>query len=317
MRADRRRFLTIAAAASGAALLPSSRVLAGDGIRRWQGTALGADASLQLVGLSERMADRLVERCLQEVTRLERALSLFRPDSALVQLNRKGRLDAPPADLVRVMQEAVTYGHLTDGVFDITTQPLWTLYAEHFATNGADAAGPPVSAVAAVQALIDFRAVEVEPSRITFARPGMAVTLNGIAQGYITDRIAELLLNEGLSDVLVDMGEVRALGRHPAGRPWRVSIRQVNNDGPSLDLTGALATSATNGTCFDPGGRFGHILDPRSGRPAPGPRQVSVRAGTASRADALSTAFLLMPPSAAAGLAGQLGGITLIPQAAV
>lgn len=314
MRTDRRRFLTIAAAAAGAALLPSLPARAGAAaVRQWQGTALGADASLTLCGLDRPAADRLIDTCLAEVARLERVFSLHRADSALVRLNREGRLDAPPADLVRLMQEAVSYGHLTDGAFDITVQPLWELYANHFGKAGADPAGPPAATVAALRRLVDFRAVEVEPARIAFAQPGMAATLNGIAQGYITDRVSDLLIAAGMRDVLVDMGEIRALGRHPDGRPWRASIRQGNGgDGPAVDLTGALATSATDGTCFDPAGHFGHVLDPARGSPVPGPRQISVRATTATRADALSTAFLLMPAGRVKAVADGLPDVSLV-----
>lgn len=314
MRTDRRRFLKIAAAAAGTTLLvPTVPVLAGaSGLRQWQGTALGADASLILTGLDGRAADRLIDTCLKEVARLERVFSLHRADSALVRLNRQGMLDNPPADLVRLLQDAVMYGHLTEGAFDITVQPLWELHAQHFAKTDADPQGPPAQAIDALRPLVDYRAVSVEPSRIAFTRPGMAVTLNGIAQGYITDRIADLLLNEGMRDVLVDMGEIRALGRHPDGRPWRVSVRQGDGTGPAIDLDGALATSATDGTSFDPAGRFGHVLDPRAGTSVPGPRQVSVRAATACRADALSTAFLLMPASQATRLAARFSDVSMV-----
>ncbi len=314
MPTDRRRFLKIAAAAAGAALLaPADPGRAGTAnIRQWQGMALGADASLTLTGLAGPASDRLIDTCLKEVARLERVFSLYRADSALVRLNREGRLDNPPADLVRLMQEAVMYGHITDGAFDMTVQPLWELHAQHFAKAGADPLGPPAQAVAALRPLVDYRAVTVEASSIAFTRSGMAVTLNGIAQGYITDCIADLLLNEGMRDVLVDMGEIRALGRHPDGRPWRVSVRQGDGAGPALDLDGALATSATDGTSFDPAGRLGHVLDPRAGTPVPGSRQVSVRAATACRADALSTAFLLMPTAQATALAARLPDVGLV-----
>ena len=60
----------------------------------------------------------------------------------------------------------------------------------------------------------------------------------------------------------------------------------------------ALATSAPLGTTFDQAGRFGPIIDPRTGRPATGGHTVTVEAKTAAVADALSTAFCLMPEPA-------------------
>ncbi len=115
------------------------------------------------------------------------------------------------------------YGELTDGAFDITVQPLWQAYADYFAGGAASALGPPEPVVEAARARVDFRRLRIAPERITLGA-GMAVTLNGIAQGYITDRVAALLRARGWSRVLVDMGEMRALG-HPADRAaWSIGI---------------------------------------------------------------------------------------------
>jgi thiamine biosynthesis lipoprotein len=125
----------------------------------------------------------------------------------------------------------------------------------------------------------------------------MALTLNGIAQGYVADRVAALLRAEGLTDVLVNTGEMRALGGHPDGGAWPVSFDDGRGrPAGSMELRdAALASSAPLGTAFDAEGRVGHILDPRSGRPAASAwRLVSVTARTAALADGLSTALCLM-----------------------
>src|SRR5699024_9464578 len=122
-------------------------------------------------------------------------------------------------------------------------------------------------------------------------RPGMALTLNGIAQGYATDRIAEMLRVEGLDNIFVDAGEFRALGGMPGGGDWPVTLES----GPEITLNDrALATSAPLGTTFDQEGRIGHILDPRTGGPVKAPwRSISVSAKSAALADALATACCL------------------------
>lgn len=79
---------------------------------------------------------------------------------------------------------------------------------------------PSAEEVVAARQLVGWQGIEVEPSRLALARRGMAVTLNGIAQGYITDRVAEMLRGAGMGNVLVSLGETRALGPHPEGRPW-------------------------------------------------------------------------------------------------
>ena len=312
----RRRFIAIAAAAAGLPLAAVGARAETAPLHRWSGIALGAAAEIVLHDPDAARARRLIARCVAEIDRLEDAFSLYRPESAVSRLNRDGRLAAPPLELVALLAEARSYSERTEGAFDITVQPLWRLYAEHFAQPGADARGPAEAARTSAQALVDYRAIEIEPAAIRFARPGMAITLNGIAQGYITDRVATLLQDAGMGDVLLDIGETRALGRHPEGRPWRVGLRRAAAP-ETLARTVALAdravaTSAGIASPFDASGRHHHLFDPATGRPALGTGQVSVIAPRATMADALSTALAVVPPAHSAAYAARFPEIEVL-----
>jgi thiamine biosynthesis lipoprotein len=238
-------------------------------------------------------------------------LSLYRPESALSRLNRDGVLDEPPFDLVRVLAESRRYGALTGGAFDVTVQPLWDLYAAHFAHPDASPDGPPADTIASAMARVGQEAQEVSPSRLRLARPGMGITLNGIGQGYVTDRVVEMLRAGGVEHALVDMGEIRAVGRRPAGEPWSVGLEDPRMPGRIAEQISladrAVATSGGYGTVFDPAGRFNHIFEPGSGRTSWRWLSVSVESDTATQADALSTAFTLMPEEATARVVRNLG----------
>lgn len=293
---DRRRFIGITAAAASLAALPAAASPAE--LHVWNGTALGARASLRLYHPDRPTAEAAIRRCVAEVGRLERIFSLYRPDSAISALNRDGELLSPPFDLVRLLDGARHLHRSTGGVFDMTVQPLWQLYATHFAQEPVPVEAPAKDAHAAALALVGQDRVLVTPDRIAFAQPGMALTPNGIAQGYVTDRIADLLRDEGFTDVLVDLGEARASGRHPDGSPWRAALADPAGGAPLRTVEvadGALATSAPSGFAFDAAGRFHHIFDPRTGQPADARASVSVLAPDATVADALSTAFVQMP----------------------
>ncbi|MDR3496322.1 MAG: FAD:protein FMN transferase [Ancalomicrobiaceae bacterium] len=303
MRLNRRRFISITAAAGGLPLLGFTPAASESRLRVWSGAALGADAKLQIHHPDPVVAERLIAASLAEVHRLEAILSLYRPDSALNRLNRDGAIEAPPLDLVRTLSEARMYAELTGGAFDVTVQPLWDLYARHFANPDAAPQGPAADAIARAVARIGQEAMEISSSRIRFARPGMSATLNGIGQGYVTDRIVELLRANGIERALVDMGEIRAVGDRPDGRPWSVGLEDPRSPGEIAERIGltnrALSTSGGYGTVFDPGHRFNHLFEPASGRPSWRFLSVSVEAATATEADALSTAFTLMPRQAA------------------
>ena len=316
----RRRFIAIAAAAAGLPLVATGARAETAHLHRWTGIALGAAAEIVLHDTDTARAHGLIARCVAEIDRLEDVFSLYRTESAVSRLNREGRLAAPPLELVALLAEARVFSERTEGAFDATVQPLWRLYAAHFARPGADPRGPAAADLARTQALVDYRAVEIEPSTVRFARPGMAVTLNGIAQGYITDRVAVLLQDAGMGDVLLDIGEVRALGRHPAGRPWRVGLRHAAEPetvARTLALADrAVATSADIASPFDASGRHHHLFDPATGRPAPTTGQVSVIAPRATVADALSTALAVSPPTRAATYAARFPEIEVVTDAA-
>ena len=235
---------------------------------------------------------------LTEVRRLERLFSLYQDDSALVELNKTGVLVYPAPELVELLRLSRHYAVLTDGAFDPTVQPLWELYAGHFSKKGADPAGPPEAAVQAAVASVGYRKLLVSRDRIVMLNAA-AVTLNGIAQGYITDKVVGLLRAEGIDHSLIDMGEMRVIGTHPEGRAWDVAI--ADPDEPSRIATvlpivdRAVATSGAYGFRFDQTGRFNHLFDPATGACACLYRSVTTVARRATAADALSTAFSLMP----------------------
>jgi len=121
----------------------------------------------------------------------------------------------------------------------------------------------------------------------------MALTLNGIAQGFIADKVAAFFRAQGVENVMVNTGEIMAVGRAPDGNPWPVTI--AHSDGQIVPLSNAaIATSAPLGTTFDAAGAIGHILDPRTGQHGGLWAQISVAATSAALADGLSTAFCLM-----------------------
>jgi thiamine biosynthesis lipoprotein len=296
----RRRFLQLLGAAAGCLLVPQTDASGSDAgslRHEWTGTALGAVANITLFHPDRGEARSIIQACLAEIARLEAEFSLFRPDSALCRLNRDGVLEYPSLDMRRLLSEAVRFGDFSDGHFDVTVQPLWRLLAAHRAARTV----PPQEELQAALALIDYQRIDIGVRRIRFAQPGMAVTLNGIAQGYVTDRVAELLRARGIEHVLLDLGEMRALGPKPDGRPWRIGVRDpVRSDHvlQELDVIDwAVATSAAGANL--------NILDPRKGEGRALYSSVTVVAPNATTADALSTSLYLTPPDEVEGLVGK------------
>lgn len=314
---SRRRFITFVAAAAGVPLLfKATGAVARPA--RWEGTALGAPASIQLYHDNEAQAQAAIAAGLAELNRQEAIFSMYRADSAISRLNRDGVLENAPQDFITLLTRALTLAKISGGIYDPTIQPVWQLYFRHFTANNPDASGPDARALGKAMALVDWRGVEIDRAnaRISFARPGMGLTLNGGAQGYITDRVADVLRSHGFDRMLVDMGEPRAISTKPDGSAWRIGIANPAAPGDTvatLDVVDkCVATSGGYGTLFDPAGRFTHIIDTRTGDTAPRLRGVSVVADSGMVADGLSTAMLMAPVERRQEILRAAGGLKAI-----
>ncbi|CUK17441.1 Thiamine biosynthesis lipoprotein ApbE precursor [Ruegeria denitrificans] len=276
---SRRRFLTMSAAC--AAFPADARPAT---TSHWRGIALGAPASLRLEGLTDAQAAPLIASVEAEVNRLENIFSLYRPQSELSRLNRDGHLTAPAPELLNVLSLCSALHKATGGVFDPSIQPLWSALA-----NGAAAVD-----VDSARKSIGWSRVSVRTDMIRLPRPGIsALTLNGIAQGAITDRIADLLTTFGLRDVLVNMGEITARGHRENGQAWQVGLA-----GPGRKVVKSIELSDRAVATSDPNSLMltkdqGHILNPQD-ETSPN-HVVSVSASSAAVADGLSTALCAMP----------------------
>lgn len=305
-RFGRRRFLTLAAVAvAGTAVSFLDNPFAvretareeGEKAFFWQGIALGSGAEMRLFGIDNERAAVLVGKVLDEVARLEKMFSLYREDSLISRLNRESYLAAPPADFLELLSLCRDIHRLTEGAFDPTIQPLWNLYAAYFARNPNAETPPSPDSVRETLEYVGFDKLSFDDKEIRFAKKGMGLSLNGIAQGYITDKIVNLLKANGVPAALVDMGEI--CGFDTAGkRSWNVGIKNPDKEGGVLTTVEmrdkAFATSGGYGTVMDEAGKFTHLFDPRTGTSVPRYKSMSVMADSAAVADALSTAFSLM-----------------------
>ena len=301
---SRRRVITILGAVAGLPFLPSGdQPKNATRLHRWQGTALGSPSCILLHHPDRGAADRAVAQCVAEIERLEKAFSLYRDNSEIARLNRDGRLDAPSHDLLLLLAECQRFSELSGGAFNVTVQPLWNVYAAHFfGSPSPSPQGPGPRAIGRALALVDWQGVDLTPRRIALARPGMGLTLNGIAQGYLTDRIADILRANGCDRVLADMGrsEIVLVGHRPDGQAWQIGLADpLAPDRVAVTLHLAercVSTSGGYGTKFEATGRHHHLFDPTTGTSAGHYIAVSVVAASTMVADALSTALYVTPP---------------------
>jgi thiamine biosynthesis lipoprotein len=255
------------------------------GLRRpLMGTVWSVEVVHQGNGLAARQAGEAV---FDELERIDRLMSEWRPESPVSQINdAAGRaLVEVPAELRELLERSVAYSRNSDGAFDITwrgMRHLWR-FDDGFRV-------PAAAEVDAARALVNYRDLRIEGNRVGLARAGMSIGLGGIAKGYAIDRAAAILEQRGFGNYLVDGGgDIRVKGT-TGGRPWRLGIQNPRAERGTLlgavSLTsGALVTSGDYERFKLAGGvRYHHIIDPHTGWPASVCRSVTVIAPTAEQA---------------------------------
>lgn len=275
-------------------------------------TALGSPCEALLDVDDRDEAAMLADAVAGEAARVEARWSRYRHDGIIHAINTSAGRPVVVDDETAGLLDLADHCHkLSEGRFDVTSGVLRRAW--RFDGSGA------VPARAAVRELLPL----VGWDKVAWRRPeitlpaGMELDLGGLGKEYAVDRAAQLLSLRTRAAALVNFGgDLRALGVRRDGRPWRVGVEApVAGAGEALppealDLElaqGALATSGDSRRfVMGHGVRYGHILDARTGWPAPGaPRAVTVLADTCVEAGVLATLAMLQGAGARDFLAGQ------------
>lgn len=244
------------------------------------------------------------EAALDLIDQLEEQVTVYRDTSEVSRLNEAGRCERMEPQLFALLQRCATLTRDTEGAFDVACGALvkcWGFYKR-------EGRIPTGTELNGAMARTGFRHVSLnaDTRAVRLTRPGVELNLGAVGKGYALDRAADLLRTEyGIRSALLHAGgsSVRAVGRPPTDfRGWRVSIRHPHDDRCTLGsvflVDEALGTSADTYQHFEYNGkRYGHVLDPRTGRPVDGTRSASCLAPTAADADAISTAFFVGGPT--------------------
>jgi thiamine biosynthesis lipoprotein len=237
---------------------------------------------------------------LDLVERLEAQLTVYRDSSAVSRLNKIafGSPVTVEPQLFALLQLGQKLAQTTAGAYDMTSGPLSKLWG-FYRRQGRM---PDEAEISATLVRVGYRKLHLDDSNLSvrFESAGMEINLGGIGKGYALDRMAELLRADGVDNFMLHGGQssVLAAGSRSGAAPrgWSVGLAHPLKPGERLFefrlQNQALGTSGSGTQFFHHGGkRYGHILDPRTGRPAEGVLSSTVLAPSAAEADALSTAF--------------------------
>ncbi len=274
MSLSRRRFIAVSLSLISGSVTAAEELV-------WNGRGFGADLSIKIRGTRSSTLDHSLIKLRAEIAYLESVFSLYDPDSEISKLNRNSFISEPSKPFIELLEQCRVLHSMTNGIFDPTIQALW-----HAMAWNNDIA----------KTRVGFEYLSFNPEFIKFKHSGMSLTLNGIAQGYATDRIAALARKMGFQQCLINIGEIAALGG-----PWHVGVEnfQAKHLAVAKLQNNAIATSSSDAMRI---GKHSHILNPVSGEP-PSWKTVSVQTNTATLADGLSTAMVFLDRTQIAKLA--------------
>ena len=302
--AGRRRALKI-----GAALIAGSALSAGGWavwnrgrnlyqIRR-ERTLMQTSVSINVFSSDPTAARRAIQAAFERMATVVAVLNRFDPHSAVARLNREGHLGKPPAELRTVLAHALGVSRATNGDFDVTVGPV----LDYYLGLGCPVAMTPElqRAVAEREERVGYRYIAMSEEDIRFARPRMAVTLDGIAKGYVADQGMAVLRQNGIEEALIDAGgDLRAMSGS-GKRHWNVGVvdpLQTARMAAVIRIDNAgVSTSGNYEVFFTADRKLFHIINPHTGYSPLRYSSVTVVARESIESDAMGVAgfFLELP----------------------
>ena len=261
--------------------------------------AMGTFVTMTLIHPSRDNAEEAIGHAFEEINRLTRSMNRFDETTAIAELNSQGSLRDVPPEVIEVVARALNFHRLSGGTFDISVKPVVDLFRQKF--RGVQKKSLTKIELARALELVGSDKIELKGRTIRFKKPGMGITLDGIAKGYIVDKASKILSDYQIKNHLINAGgDIRAMGVRSDKKPWTVAIQDPGKRKQYPDVIhmvgGAVATSGNYEIYFDREKMVHHIVDPKTGLSPNLSTSVSVQANTAMDADALSTSVFVMDP---------------------
>ncbi|MFN7947398.1 MAG: FAD:protein FMN transferase [Blastocatellia bacterium] len=284
------------------ALLFTAVTVRGQRLVRYEDSRISMACAYSIVvyGDESQPLSRIVSDAFDEVDRIDRLMSHYKPDSPLSRLNREAALRPVKAEreLFDFIAECLRYSRASDGAFDITVGPLMKAWG-FFRGEGHL---PTDDELAAARSRTGFHhlILNAKEQTIQFDRPGVELDLGGIAKGYAVDRAISALKQRGIKCALVSAGgsTIYGLGSPPESDGWQIEIQHpldARKTAMTVHLKDqALSVSGSSEKFFEVNGaRYSHIMNPRTGRPVEGVLSVAVLTSSGTAGDALDNVFFV------------------------
>ncbi|TKC55475.1 FAD:protein FMN transferase [Pedobacter hiemivivus] len=277
-----------------------------------RGYAQGTDYTVKYFAHDSVVTKRSVDSILSVI---DSSMSLYKPYSLINQFNESLEgLDLDP-HFVAVMRKSFVVYKATKGRFDVTVAPLvqaWGFGPKPIAKF------PDSMEVKQLLNCIGMNNLSLKGNHLKKSKACIKIDLNGIAQGYSVDVVADYLNKKDIASFVVEIGgELRMKGPKPDGTAMRIGI-----EGPAVSVNGepvirhvisinngAITTAGNYRKYLQKGGkRIAHLIDPKTGYPLDNSLiSVTVYAKDAVTADGYDSPLMAMNVHEALDFASKRG----------
>ena len=279
---------------------------------------MGSRFDITVVANSQETGDRYLHMAIGEITRIEKIISSWDPQSETSEINRNAgiRPVIVSKELFQLIVRACSVSKLTEGAFDISYASMDALWK----FDGTMKKKPSAAQIKASVKNVGFENIELnkEINSVFLKNKGMKIGFGAIGKGYAADRARSLLQSKGVKGGLINAsGDLNAWGKQANGNDWMVAITNPMNKKKAFSWmpvnNSAIVTSGNyeRFVIFEDL-RYAHIIDPRTGMPSTGIQSVTVFTKNAELADALSTALFVMGVTTGLDFANQLKGVECV-----
>ncbi len=272
---------------------------------------MGSDFQFVLVCNDQSSAQHFFQLAVDEIKRIETLLTEFSPNSQTSLINANAGIMPVSVDeeVYQLIKRAIQLSQLTQGAFDITMKPFKSIYKFE---NG-NFSMPSDNTIASIKNLIGYDKIRLlEQNSVFLPLQGMAISFAGIGKGYAADKVRDLWKKHGLQNAVVSAsGDLCAIGHNDEGMPWRIGVAhpdQTSVNIANLNISDAAIASSGNYEQYFMfnNKRYGHTINPITGKPCLSLKSVSVVSPSAELSDALATAVYVMGPEKGLFLINQL-----------
>jgi len=265
------------------------------------GYAQGTDYSIKYYAKDSVVTQKAIDSILLQI---DSSMSLYKTYSLISKFNASPKGIEIDPHFLNVVKKSFEIFKATNGVFDITVKPLvqaWGFGAKPISKF------PDSSTIQKILPCIGMQNLSIKGSFFNKNKSCVEIDLNGIAQGYSVDVVAEYLLQKGVKSFVVEIGgELRIKGRKPDGSFFRIGIEgPADTEGSEPGIKhviqlnkGAITTSGNYRKYLQQGSKkISHLINAKTGYPLQNSMiSVTLYAKDAITADGYDNAIMAMEP---------------------